>query len=169
MLLNQLMTSLVFFHWLTLVAILPSSFFSGFNRQDFGLLKKFGLCSFKMMKQPFLPLTNILFNVILFSIIFLPSTLIVSFILSETFLYVAVTASVVIFCIHLYLICKCWKSFSENTKTLIVWLPFYLCLTVSESCFLFFEILFYLQDSINFFQMIPFPWFFGGQFNVFKP
>ena len=100
MLLNQLMTSLVFFHWLSLVAfrrfifilssivllILPSSFFDGFSRRIFGLFKKFSLWSFSVMKQLLLPLINILSNAVLFSIIFLPSLLILLFIWSGTFL-----------------------------------------------------------------------------------
>ena len=111
MLLNQLMRSLVFFHWLVLVVfrrfrfilssiallILPSSFFAGFSRRVFGLFKKFSLWSFMVIKQLFLPLIKILFNAVLSSIILLLSVLILSFILSGTFLLVDVTASVVTF------------------------------------------------------------------------
>ena len=63
------------------------------------------------------------------------------------------------FHIHVYLICKCCTFYRQILKLcLIVWLPLYLRLTVSWSCLLFFEILIYLQGSINFFQMVPFLW-----------
>ena len=79
MLFNQLMTSLVFFDWLTLVAfrrfrfilssiplrILIRSFDAGFNRRVFGMFKKFSLWSFRVLKQLFLPLINILSNAVL--------------------------------------------------------------------------------------------------------
>ena len=82
MFLNQVMTSLVFSHWLTLIAfrrfwftlssatllILPRSFYAGFNRLVLGLFKKFGLWSFRVMKQLFLQLINFLFNAVLFSV-----------------------------------------------------------------------------------------------------
>ena len=111
MLLNQLMRSLVFFHWLVLVVfrrfrfilssiallILPSSFFAGFSRRVFGLFKKFSLWSFMVIKQLFLPLIKILVNAVFSSIVLLLSVLILSFILSGTFLLVDVTASVVTF------------------------------------------------------------------------
>ena len=111
MLLNQLMRSLVFFHWLVLVVfrrfrfilssiallILPSSFFAGFSRRVFGLFKKFSLWSFMVIKQLFLPLIKILVNAVFSSIVLLLSVLILSFILSGTFLLVDVTASVVNF------------------------------------------------------------------------
>ena len=71
-------------------------FLLGLTDQFLGLLKKFGLWSFRVMKQLFLPSINILFNEVLFSIILLPSALILLFTLSGTF-NVNGTASVVDF------------------------------------------------------------------------
>ena len=122
--------TLVFFHWLIFVAfrrfrfilssitlpILPSLFFAWFNRRVFRLLKKFALWSFRVMKQLLLPLINILFNAVLFSITLLTFVLILSFVLSGTFLQVEWRVQLLFFYIHLYLICICRTFYGQILK-----------------------------------------------------
>ena len=65
-----------------------------------------------------------------------------------------------IFCIHLHLICNCWMFYWKIIKLrFIVRSLLYICLNVSWNCFLFVETLICLQDSMNLFQAVPFRWF----------
>ena len=65
-----------------------------------------------------------------------------------------------IFCIHLYLIFNCWMFHWKIRKLrFIVRSLLYICLNVSENCFLFVQTLIWLQDSMNLFQTVPFLWF----------
>ena len=103
------MTSLVSFHRFTLIKfrglvfilsnidlmIMSSLFWAGFSWGTFGLFKKCGLWSFKVIKQLFLPFTNNRLTTSLFSIIFFPSALTLLLILPGIFLYVDVIVSVV--------------------------------------------------------------------------
>ena len=65
-----------------------------------------------------------------------------------------------IFCIHLYLICNCWMFHWKIRKLrFIVRSLLSICLNVSENCFLFVQTLICLQDSMSLFQTVSFLWF----------
>ena len=88
--LNQSITVSVFLHWfkptasrmflfvVSKIALLirPNSFFAGFMSLIVGLLLKFSLWSFRVIKLLFSPLTSNRFSISLFFKIFFPSTLI---------------------------------------------------------------------------------------------
>ena len=109
MFLNHSVILLMSFHWSTLIKfsrlvfilsnvdllILPSSFLAGFSKRNMGLLKNFGLWSFKRIKQLFLPFRNIRLTAFLFLLFMFSSALTLLLILSGIFLYVDVIVSVV--------------------------------------------------------------------------
>ena len=88
--------------------ILSSSFSAEFSKLTLGLFKKFGLWSFKVIKQLFVLFTDIRSTSSLFSIIFFPSALTLLLILSRIFLYVNVIVSKVDL---LYLSFSIWYIF----------------------------------------------------------
>ena len=103
-LLNQSMTSSVFFHWFKLILCLsslltaciinllnlPSSFLAGFISRTDGLFWKFSLWSFSMIKQLLSPLMSMRCSTSLSFRIFLPLMLILFLMLLFEFLYVEV-------------------------------------------------------------------------------
>ena len=106
LLLNQLMTSVVFFHSLSFsffheqmlilsnvdFLILLVSFLAGFINLVVGWLTKFSLWSFKVIKQLIVPLISILSNILARFAYFIPSLFIISSIPSVALIYVEVTA-----------------------------------------------------------------------------
>ena len=108
---NQSMTVLVFFHWLSCnfsrmflfilskitLLIFPSSFFAGLISLTVGLFWKFSLWSFSDINQLFYPFVCVLFKTLLLHKTCFPTALIFFLMLLLAFLYVAVIESFSIF------------------------------------------------------------------------
>ena len=108
--LSQSITVSVFLHWLKPIAsrmvsfvvsriallIRPNSFFSGIMSLIVGLLLKFSLWPFRVIKLLFSPFTSNRFSTYLCFKIYFPSTLICFFMLLLAFLYFEVMAFFII-------------------------------------------------------------------------
>ena len=150
-LLNQLMTSDVSFHWFKLALFLsllfilsrmgllnlPISFFVGLISLIFGLFVKFGLWSFRDMKHSPWWFTRILFTIVLSFTMSFPSKLIRFSMFLFTFLYVVVIES---------FINLLYSSFSSLYRFVVLSANVSFLLSLLISCMSSFS---FLWNSIN--------------------